>query len=112
MMPEGMSALVTVEQLRRNPLIAAELDGGSVVVASTPKGSVVVVNRCPHQQAAMLHEGTLADGALTCPLHGRTFDLEDGRCRDGAGRLTIVPSRVVDGMVWAGPVPVPKFPAF
>jgi nitrite reductase/ring-hydroxylating ferredoxin subunit/uncharacterized membrane protein len=36
-----------------------------------------LVDRCSHQSGP-LHEGTIADGCITCPWHGSTFRLEDG----------------------------------
>jgi nitrite reductase (NADH) small subunit/3-phenylpropionate/trans-cinnamate dioxygenase ferredoxin subunit len=35
-------------------------------------------NACPHN-GGPLAEGEVDDGAVTCPLHGWTFDLESGR---------------------------------
>lgn len=107
-----MTAIGSIHEFSRRPLTAAEVDGEAVVVIALPDGFQVAVNRCPHQQADILHEGTIEDGGLTCPLHGRTFDLTDGRCRNGAGRLTLVPSKVVGDTLWAGPVPIPDFSSF
>jgi nitrite reductase/ring-hydroxylating ferredoxin subunit len=107
-----MIAIGSIQDLSRKPLTPAEVDGEAVVVIARPDGFQVAVNRCPHQQADILHEGTIEDGGLTCPLHGRTFDLTDGRCRDGAGRLTFVPCKVVGDQLYAGPVPSPDFSAF
>lgn len=83
-----------------------ELD---VVVLSLKKSIVVIENRCPHQQADIFHQALVEDGAITCPLHGRTFDLASGECRNGAGRITILKSGVEQGMLWAE---APEGPAF
>jgi nitrite reductase/ring-hydroxylating ferredoxin subunit/uncharacterized membrane protein len=39
-------------------------------------------DRCAHRGGA-LHEGTVADGCVTCPLHGSRFRLEDGSVERG-----------------------------
>jgi nitrite reductase/ring-hydroxylating ferredoxin subunit/uncharacterized membrane protein len=39
-------------------------------------------NRCTHRGGS-LAEGEVADGAVTCPLHGSVFSLEDGSIRRG-----------------------------
>ncbi|MCU0454005.1 MAG: Rieske 2Fe-2S domain-containing protein [Bacteroidetes bacterium] len=109
---EGMTAIGQVGEIKRRLLTPAKIDGASVVVIALPDGFQVVENRCPHQQADILHEGSVDDGGLTCPLHGRTFDLVDGRCRNGAGRLTLVPWKQIGDTLWAGPLPAQGFSSF
>ena len=63
-----------------------------------------VSNRCTHQ-GAPLHRGTVrSSGSLvsvTCPLHGSTFSLGDGRVLRGPATIPIAvwDTRVVDGVV-------------
>lgn len=70
------------------------------------------VDRCPHRHAP-LSQGSVRGGALTCPYHGWQFD-QNGRCTHIPGldagepdqrarRLSPVPVRVVDGVVWLAP---------
>ena len=89
-----------------------EVAGLPVVVISTGNGVVVIENRCPHQQAQLFHEGLVEEGMITCPLHGRTFRLDDGACMNGAGRLTILESSIVDGELMVKPVPGPEYGLF
>ena len=44
-------------------------------------------NRCPHQLFSLLHEGTLEEYILTCPMHGWKFDIRSGASVAGGGRL-------------------------
>ena len=63
-----------------------------------------VSNRCTHQ-GAPLHRGAVrSSGSLvsvTCPLHGSTFSLGDGRVLRGPASIPIDvwETRVVDGVV-------------
>jgi len=64
-------------------------------------------NVCPHSGAPVLHQGLVGDhgGApkVTCPLHKRSYSLEDGRNLSGeGGRIRTWPVRVQDGAVWVG----------
>ncbi len=46
-----------------------------------------IANRCPHEHFALLHQGTLDGLAVTCPMHGWTFDLVSGQALKGDGRV-------------------------
>jgi nitrite reductase/ring-hydroxylating ferredoxin subunit/uncharacterized membrane protein len=69
-----------------------ELDDGRPRCADVAGVPVLVVrhggvlralhNRCTHR-AGSLADGEVADGAVTCPLHGSVFSLEDGSVRRG-----------------------------
>jgi nitrite reductase/ring-hydroxylating ferredoxin subunit len=54
-----------------------------------------VENNCPHQHFEVLHQGHLEGCTITCPMHGRTFDLESGNCLNGAGKLRKFELKVV-----------------
>jgi nitrite reductase/ring-hydroxylating ferredoxin subunit/uncharacterized membrane protein len=54
------------------PLLLARLDGRVVALA----------DRCTHR-GAPLHEGTVADGCVTCPWHDSVFALSDGSVVSG-----------------------------
>src|SRR5882724_5657129 len=51
-------------------------------------------NVCPHQHFSLLHEGEICDGAVTCPMHGWTFDLATGESRTGQGKATVYPVQI------------------
>jgi 3-phenylpropionate/trans-cinnamate dioxygenase ferredoxin subunit len=59
---------------------------------------------CSHKFTS-LADGTVADGRITCPLHGACFDLVTGAPLAGqewAGRLQVYPVRVEGGRVFVG----------
>ena len=57
---------------------------GGVAVLLVRDGDRVLAlaDRCAHR-GGPLHEGTVADGCVTCPLHGSRFRLEDGSVERG-----------------------------
>jgi nitrite reductase/ring-hydroxylating ferredoxin subunit len=36
-------------------------------------------NICPHQHSAVIYDGNVEEGHVTCPVHGWKFNLKDGR---------------------------------
>ncbi len=71
--------------------------------------------KCPHMGVS-LKRGEVQDGALVCPLHRSTFDLETGAVRTwtpwppGIGKvfaalsdekpLPVFPTKIEDGNIW------------
>jgi len=65
--------------------VAADVDGVAfAVVGRTGPAEPphVLEARCTHR-GGPLHEGTVADGCITCPWHASRFDLETGAVRSG-----------------------------
>jgi nitrite reductase/ring-hydroxylating ferredoxin subunit/uncharacterized membrane protein len=60
----------------------AEAGGVGVLVARTGGELYALSNRCTHR-GGPLDEGELADGCVTCPLHGSRFRLSDGGVEQG-----------------------------
>lgn len=85
--PSRAGKLVSVEE---KEIALFKLDGEIVAVG----------NVCPHQHFSRIHEGAVNDGAVTCPMHGWTFDLRTGRPRVGNGNLKTFPVKIVNGEVW------------
>jgi nitrite reductase/ring-hydroxylating ferredoxin subunit len=77
--------------------------GGVAVLVVRDRGAVrALSDRCSHRGGA-LHEGEVADGCVTCPLHGSVFALEDGSVRSGPAAY---PQPVWEARVRAGRVEV------
>jgi nitrite reductase/ring-hydroxylating ferredoxin subunit len=53
-----------------------------VLLSLLPDGIVALADRCTHR-GGPLHEGIVAEGCVTCPWHGSTFDLRTGYVVDG-----------------------------
>jgi nitrite reductase (NADH) small subunit len=58
--------------------------GRRVAIFRTDDGLHAVSADCPHA-GGPLQDGLVADGCVTCPLHGRRFDLRDGQRIGGDG---------------------------
>jgi UDP-MurNAc hydroxylase len=41
--------------------------------------------RCPHLKADLTRFGTIADGVMTCQMHGWRWRLADGKCLSSVG---------------------------
>jgi nitrite reductase/ring-hydroxylating ferredoxin subunit len=65
------------------------LVGGEEIAVWRVEGIVYAVNNlCPHQHAPAMHVAHLSGLSLTCPMHGWTFSLLDGKEENGLGHLT------------------------
>jgi chlorite dismutase len=83
--------------------------GEQVALVRTGQELYAIANRCSHANAS-LADGTVADGSLTCPSHGSTFDLASGEpsCGPANRPLATYAVRTQDGGIWlAQREPVP-----
>jgi len=53
-------------------------------------------DRCPHD-AGSLANGFVEASVVTCPRHGRRFELSSGHCLDDGTRVRCYPMRLVSG---------------
>lgn len=64
-----------------------------------------VQNECPHRHDMVLARGLIGDQQgvpkVACPLHKKTFSLEDGKCLTGEDyEVVTFPIQIIDGDVW------------
>jgi len=102
-MPEHTEADVPVlawDVLRACTMTAVQVGATRVLLVHHDGEVRAYQNRCPHR-AWPLERGSLADGVLTCPNHGWSFDVATGRGVDpGDCDLVAYPCRIDDeGMV-------------
>ncbi len=84
----------------------ATVDGRSYALFRVNGEIRAVDGACPHA-GGPLAEGTVADGVVTCPWHGWTFDARTGCSLDPPGRdVARYPTLVEDGNVYLKPAPV------
>lgn len=75
------------------------VEGQRVAVFRTDDGLHGVAADCPHA-GGPLQDGLVADGCVTCPLHGRRFDLRSGeRIGGGDDELAVYDVAERDGML-------------
>ncbi len=82
------------------------LEGRSVAVGDRrvaifrlPDGWAAVDAACPHL-AGPLGDGLVADRCVTCPLHGRRFDLLTGEQQGGPDAIAVHEVEERDGGLW------------
>ncbi len=71
--------------LRDRHATLVRVDGEEIALWSVGGKVYAINNVCPHQHFSSLHQGTLEGIHLTCPMHGWTFSLADGRPSTGDG---------------------------
>lgn len=70
-LPTGWTDLCSVDEIDHAPS-RHDVAGVPVVAFRSGPDIVVLADRCTHR-GGPLHEGSVADGCITCPLHGSTF---------------------------------------
>ena len=107
---KGWYAVAEADQVSTDAMLAVSYLNEELIVYRKADGAAQVADAyCPHLGAHLAsHDGSLADGQITCPFHKWRFDGATGRCvhipytdvmvpsRVG---LTLYPTREIDGMV-------------
>lgn len=91
-----------VEDVPRLEGRSVTLDGRRVALFRLPGGWAATDAACPHA-GGPLQDGIVADACVTCPLHGRRFDLESGVQLGGADRVAVHEVEERDGTLWVRP---------
>lgn len=96
-------ALGPVTELARRKRTVVRVGDIELLVIFHRGRFTVVPNRCPHAGAA-LDDARISRGTLTCSAHFNRYRLDGGACVSGprgGGRLHMVPTRDVDGCLYA-----------
>lgn len=91
----------TADFINRKPK-NLRLGGLDVIVLNLDGMMQAFENNCPHQHFSILHQGTIEDCTITCPMHGWTFDLKSGSSTNGNGRLRMRDVKILSDTVWVG----------
>ena len=59
-----------------------------------------LANMCIHQKAAIIYDGFIEDGKVTCPAHGWQFDLKTGRVPNGIKGLDSYEVKIIGDDVY------------
>jgi 3-phenylpropionate/trans-cinnamate dioxygenase ferredoxin subunit len=112
---KGLDVASAAELTRRRRLVVAPpgLDT-TVLLLRTWRGVYAVENRCPHRGAPLV--GARINHfarTITCPSHGRRFDLRSGRCVSSSATMPvrIFTAWIADGRVLLSPHPAPSQPS-
>ncbi len=98
--PTDWTPVLAADELQEDGLTPATADGVRLLLARTDGRLVAMSDRCSHRGGA-LHEGELANGCVTCPLHGSVFRLADGSVLSGPATSPqpVYDVRLLDGQV-------------
>lgn len=69
-------------------------DGHDILLVRAGGAIHACGNVCAHQHFAMLHAGTIDGCAVTCPMHGWSYDVRTGAALTGEGRIPVYPVSV------------------
>lgn len=75
------------------------IDGQRIAIFRLPDGLAAIDAHCPHA-AGPLADGIVADSCVTCPLHGRRFDLTTGLALNGPESVAVHEVREEAGEIW------------
>ena len=78
---------------------STSVDGRRIAVFHLLSGFVATDAHCPHAEGP-LADGIVADSCVTCPLHGRRFDLETGEALNGPETITVHEVKVEADELW------------
>jgi len=97
---EGFEQVAKLSDFRSAKSIEARSQGMKLALFRIDSRILAAENNCPHQHFEVLHQGLIEGKTITCPMHGRTFDLETGQCQNGAGKLKLFEVKVLGEEVW------------
>jgi nitrite reductase/ring-hydroxylating ferredoxin subunit len=80
--PADFTSVLDAAALPQDAPAQANLNGIPLLISRTPNGVAAISAVCTHR-GAPLGDGTFANGCVTCPWHGSTFALDDGRIVNG-----------------------------
>ena len=78
---------------------STSIDGRRIAVFRLLDGLAAIDAHCPHATGP-LADGIVADACVTCPLHGRRFDLISGDALNGPEAVAVHEVRETDGELW------------
>ena len=75
------------------------VDGRRIAIFRLPDGLAAIDAHCPHAHGP-LHDGIVADSCVTCPLHGRRFNVLTGLALNGDEAVAVHAVRVDGDELW------------
>jgi nitrite reductase/ring-hydroxylating ferredoxin subunit/uncharacterized membrane protein len=81
-LPETWTDVAAETDVPAEAVVCVDANGVPVLLSRLPGGIASLADRCTHR-GGPLHEGAVANGCVTCPWHGSTFDLSTGYVVNG-----------------------------
>ena len=87
-MPGGpWQRVASMRDLRSGRPVRVRPDGRDILLVMVGGDVHACGNTCAHQHFSVLHSGQFRGHAVTCPMHGWTFDVRTGLSESGEGRI-------------------------
>lgn len=80
--PEEWTDVISEADLQPDEPVLVHANGVPVLLVKSGGELLAISDRCTHR-GAPLHEGTFAEGCVTCPWHGGVFQVSDGQVVEG-----------------------------
>jgi nitrite reductase/ring-hydroxylating ferredoxin subunit len=97
--PEGFEVVLHRDALKPGEITEVILGGTAVAICNVEGSFFAVSNTCPHA-GGPIGDGKLSGHTVTCPYHGWTYDVRDGKCFVNPDvTLPVFPTRVVGDAV-------------
>ena len=93
---DGAARVEDVPQLEGR---STSIDGRRIAVFRLLDGFAAIDAHCPHA-GGPLADGIVADSCVTCPLHGRRFDLATGAALNGPETVAVHEICVEEDELW------------
>ena len=84
-----------VDDLHEQSGTLVTVDGEDIVLFKRGGGVYAINNVCAHQHFSMLHQGSVCDFEVTCPMHGWIYDMRTGDSTTGQGKVAAYAVKVV-----------------
>ena len=78
---------------------STSVDGRRIAIFRLRDGFAAIDAHCPHG-AGPLADGIVADSCVTCPLHGRRFNVLTGLAFNGDEAVAVHEVRVEEDEIW------------
>jgi NAD(P)H-dependent nitrite reductase small subunit len=98
--PSGYKKACKFSDLKENEGKQFIIDDVDVALFKIGEEVFALNNLCAHQHAAILHDGFIEDGYVTCPAHGWQFSLRTGRMPEGRKGIDAYEVIIESGIVY------------
>lgn len=98
--PDGFKKICKLSDLKENIGQRFFIEDVDVAVFRNGEEVFALNNMCIHQKAAIIYDGYIEDGFVTCPAHGWQFNLRTGKVHAGISGLDSYEVKIVNDEVY------------
>jgi len=98
--PNAFQYICRVQDLKEGKGHRFYVDGCDVAVFKVNDIITALNNICPHQKSAIIYDGIIDGGKVTCPAHGWEFNLKTGCYSDGRKGLDVYEIKIENEKVF------------